>query len=118
MDAPKQMNDEHLQKAAKWIGVKPIFEFGGREVHVVCVIPWSPPLIAEWWRGKEVSIIAADVDGNFFLGHCDGSVRFWEHSKRSDVVVAKSVKEFASGLREDRNDTLSWWKRGGERPSA
>jgi hypothetical protein len=105
------MSDVHLEKAAKMIGVKPIFEFAGHEIHVVCVIPWSPPLIAEWWRGKAASIIAVDVNGNFFLLHCDGSVRYWEHSKRSDVVVAKSVEEFARRLREDHNDTLSWWKK-------
>lgn len=101
------MNDAHLEKAAKMIGVKPIFEFEGREIYVVCVIPWSPPLVAEWWRGKEVTIIGADVNGNFFLRHSNGSVLYWEHSKRSFVVVAKSVKEFASGLRMERNDTLS-----------
>lgn len=105
------MSDVHLEKAAKMIGMRPIFEFEGREIHVVCIIPWSPPLIAEWWRGKEATIIGADVNGNFFLRHCDGSVRYWDHSKRSDVVVAKSVKEFASGLREDHNDTLSWWRK-------
>jgi hypothetical protein len=108
------MNDVHLEKAAKMIGVKPIFEFEGREIHVVCVIPWSPPLTAEWWRGKEVSIIGADVNGNFFLRHSSGSVCYWEHSKQSHVIVARSVKEFASGLRGDHNDTLSWWKKCGD----
>jgi hypothetical protein len=34
-----------------------------------------------------------------------------------DLPVAKSVKEFASGLRGDRNDTLSGWKKGDGRPS-
>jgi hypothetical protein len=111
------MNDVHLEKAARMIGVKPIFEFEGKEIHVVCVIPWSPPLIAPWWRGKEANIIAVDVNGNFFLGCSDGSVRYWDHSTRTAVVVAKSVKEFVSGLREDHNDTLSWWKKGGAQPS-
>jgi hypothetical protein len=52
-----------------------------------------------------------DVNGNFFLGCSDGSVRYWDHPTRTGVVVAKSVKEFVSGLREDHNDTLSWWKK-------
>jgi hypothetical protein len=65
-------------------------------------------LIAKWWRGKSVTIIGVDVDGNFFLRHCDGSVRYWEHSKQSDCVVAKSVKEFASRLREDSAGSLKW----------
>lgn len=109
------MINSHLEKAARMIGVRPIFEFEGREIHVVCIIPWSPPLVAEWWRGKEASIIGADVNGNFFLRHSDGSVRYWEHTKRSALVVAKSVKEFASRLREDHNRTLSWWKKGDSR---
>lgn len=102
------MNDEHLERAAKRIGVKSIFEFEGKEIHVVCVIPWSPPLIAPWWRGKEASIIGADVDGNFFLRCSDGGVRYWRHADQSEVLVAKSVKEFASGLRGDPSGTLSW----------
>jgi hypothetical protein len=68
--------------------------------------------------GKEAYLIAADVNGNFFLHHCDGSVRYWVHSKRSDVVVSKSVKDFARSLREDHNNTLSWWKKRDDPPSA
>ena len=102
--------DASLEKAANMIGLTPIFEFEGREIHVVCIVPWSPPLIAQWWRGKSANIIGSDVDGNFFLRHCDGSIRYWEHAKQSDTVVAKSVKEFVGRLREDQNDTLSWWK--------
>ena len=106
------MNDPHLEKAARMIGVKPIFEFEGKEIHVECVIPWSPPLMAPWWRGKEASLVGADVNGNFFLRCSDGSVRYWQHSEQSDLLVAKSVKKFASGLRGDRNDILSGWKKG------
>ncbi len=91
-------SDPHLERAAELIGIRPVFEFGGREIHVVCILPWSPPLIATWWRGKQATIIGADVDGNFFLRHCDGSVRYWEHSSKSETVVAKSVKEFTTAL--------------------
>ena len=104
------LSDPILEQASNNIGMRPIFEFQGREIHVVSIMPWSPPLIAKWWRGKQVTIIGADVDGNFFLRHSDGSVRYWEHSKKSEAVVAKSVKEFTASLREDINDTLSWWK--------
>ena len=104
-------NDPVLEKAASNIGIRPIFEFEGREIHVACIVAWSPPLIAEWWRGKAASIIGADINGKFVIRHCDGTVLFWEHSKHSDTVVAKSVKEFAARLREDKNDTLSWWRR-------
>jgi len=35
--------------------------------------------VAHWWRGKEVCIIGADLEGNFLLRHCDGTVRYWDH---------------------------------------
>jgi hypothetical protein len=103
--------DQNLEHAAKNIGIRPIFDHQGREIHVVCILAWSPPLVAAWWRGKEATIIGADVDGNFFLRHCDGSVRYWDHSKKSETIVATSVKAFTSALRHDVNDSLSWWKR-------
>jgi len=56
------------------------------------------PLKAPWWRGKEVSIIGADLDGNFFLRHCDGSVRYWNHRSQTDTVVARSVREFVEAI--------------------
>jgi hypothetical protein len=52
------------------------------------------PLSAPWWRGKEVYVIGGDVDGNFFLRHCDGTVRLWDHRKQSDTIIAKSVRDF------------------------
>jgi len=102
--------DPALEKAAARIGIRPIIEVDGREIHVVGIFGWSPPLIAKWWRGKSATIVGVDVDGNFFLSHSDGSVRYWEHSRGSLTMVAKSVREFCSMLREDSNDTLSWWK--------
>lgn len=106
------MRDAIIEEAAGKIGITPIFDFDGREIHVACLVGWSPPLTARWWRGKEANIIGVDIDGNFFLRHCDGTVRYFEHSSGSDSVVAKSVKEFVERLREDRNDTLSWWRQG------
>ncbi len=101
------------RKVIERLPFKPIFPFGDREIHVVLILEKSPPLVASWWRGKEVYILGADVDGNFFLNHCDGSVRYWEHAKQSGTIVAKSEKEFLAALREDENDTLSWWKKKG-----
>jgi hypothetical protein len=105
--------DPVLEKAAARIGIRPIIDVDGREIHVVGIFSWSPPLVARWWRGKSATIVGVDVDGNFFIGHSDGSVRFWEHSRKVDTFVAKSVREFCSMLREDTNDTLSWWKTNG-----
>lgn len=71
---------------------------GEREVAIIILIPESEwrPFSADWWHGKEACIIGADEQGNFFLRHCDGSVRFWEHAKHADVVVAKSVRDFVA----------------------
>ncbi len=70
---------------------------GDRSLSVAFLLrerDWRP-LRAPWWRGKEVSIIGADLDGNFYLRHCDGSVRLWNHQRQTDEIVSPSVKEFA-----------------------
>ena len=74
---------------------------GDRDISIVILIPEneSRPFSAAWWRGKEACIIGADEDGNFLLRHCDGSVRYWEHAKQSDTVLAKSVCEFVAMIK-------------------
>lgn len=67
---------------------------------IACLIrtaDWRP-LTAPWWQGKEACIIGADLDGNFFLRHCDGSVRYWDHRLQADTVVAPSVRVFVSRI--------------------
>ncbi|QOG17821.1 MULTISPECIES: hypothetical protein [Bradyrhizobium] len=71
-----------------------------RELKIAFLIrgdDWRP-LRAPWWHGKDVSIIGADLNGNFILRHCDGSVRLWDHSKQTDEVIASGVMEFCSRL--------------------
>src|SRR5665213_3566697 len=58
------------------------------------------PLDAPWWREKQASIIGADIDGNFFLRHCDGTVRLWEHQFQRDTVLAPSVRDFVERIVE------------------
>ena len=55
-------------------------------------------LEAHWWQGNEVCIIGADLQGNFFLRHCDGSLRYWQRDLQKDVIVAASVREFVRGI--------------------
>ncbi|MES2933105.1 MAG: hypothetical protein V4805_06425 [Pseudomonadota bacterium] len=74
----------------------------GRQVTVALLLreeDWRP-LDAPWWREKQASIIGADIDGNFFLNHCDGSVRYWDHKTQANIVVARSVREFARLIKE------------------
>lgn len=76
------------------------FRTAAREYKVLLLIPhrdWRP-LHASWWKKKEVCVIGADPDGNFYLCHCDGSVRYWDHASQTDEVLAPSVREFLSRL--------------------
>ena len=75
-------------------------KYGDRTLVIACLIradDWRP-LVAPWWRGKEVCIIGADLEGNFFLRHCDGTVRYWEHRSQSDTVIAPSVRDFVARI--------------------
>ncbi|MCY0913732.1 hypothetical protein [Massilia antarctica] len=69
----------------------------GRNVAVAILLredDWRA-LDAPWWRGKQASIIGADVDGNFFLRHCDGSVLYRDHNAGTVAPVAPGIREFA-----------------------
>lgn len=100
----------HIERALKTLAFRPIFDHEGREIHVVCLMPWSPPLVAPWWRGKGASLIGADVDGNFFLRYCGGQVLYRHHQQNTCETVAASVRDFVSRLREDTAGTTEWWK--------
>ena len=104
-------NDKFLEHAAANIAFTPIFEYEGVEIHVVSLLSWSPPLVAHWYRGKAASILAVDVDGNFFLRHCSGAVLYRNHVAETTTEVSGSVREFVSQLREDINGKLEWWKK-------
>ena len=76
------------------------FRHSDRTMTIACLVreaDWRP-LDAPWWRGKEVSIIGVDLDGNFFLRHSGGSVRFWDHRSQTETLVAPSVKGFVAAL--------------------
>jgi hypothetical protein len=89
-----------MEKAIKNLRVCHTIRYGKRILIVACLIrePDWRPLKARWWRQKEAYIIGVDVDGNFFLRHCDGSVRYWDHKTQSDFVIAPSVRDFVGLL--------------------
>ncbi len=89
------VNDE-LEKAARLLALNNSFVLEDRKAQIVAIIPDMKLLDAPWWKGKEAYLIAVDVDGNFFLRHCDGSVRYWNHKTQTDTTVSKSLKEFVS----------------------
>lgn len=72
-------------------------------VYLISQTDWRP-LRASWWTEKEAHIIGSDLEGNFFLRHCDGTVRYWSHKEQSDEVVATSVRNFLSQLKEETSD--------------
>jgi hypothetical protein len=89
-----------MDLAIKNLGLRHTIRYGERTLVVACLIheaDWRP-VKASWWRQREAAIIGADLDGNFFLRHCDGSVRYWDHKKQSDSVMAASVREFLHQL--------------------
>lgn len=96
--------EEALEKAKAELWMKPMTEFNGRAYQVVAILPNSPPLDADWWKGKQVHLRAVEVNGNFFLRHCDGSVRYWEHATQKEVVAFKSEREFAVSFKERTNN--------------
>ena len=91
-----------IEKAIQWLGFRRTFLHGERKILVGCLVrtPDWRPLRADWWRGKEVCIIGADLDGNFFLRHCDGTVHLWEHQLQRDTVLAPSVRDFVERIVE------------------
>jgi hypothetical protein len=61
------------------------------------------PLSAPWWRGKSASVVGADINGNFFLHHCSGTVLFWDHVAKEETLIANSLMEFLNGLQFDES---------------
>lgn len=59
-----------------------------------------------WYRGTEMRLIGLDGCGNFYGLHCSGEVRFYKHADESGITLAKSEKEFLSGIREIESQTL------------
>ncbi|HEV2611528.1 MAG TPA: hypothetical protein VGU61_14760 [Noviherbaspirillum sp.] len=94
--------DAYENARTKFFWQRCVHLLDGRKSTVAILLrqeDWRP-LDAPWWREKQASIIGADIDGNFFLRHCDGSVRFWDHKLQVNIVVAPSVQEFAQMITE------------------
>lgn len=94
------MEDEAVEMARRDLWAKNKFRHGDETLVVTCLIrpEDTRPLHVPWWRGKEVHLIGVEESGNFFLRHSDGSVRYWDHSKQEDVVIANSVRDFVGAL--------------------
>jgi len=93
---------ELMEKAIRNLGWRNKFRCGDRMVRIACLVRDSDwrPLKAEWWLGQEVCVIGVALNGDFFLRHCDGSVRLWDHTAKTHSIVAPSVREFVSSIEE------------------
>ncbi|HLI22514.1 MAG TPA: hypothetical protein VKV32_15425 [Stellaceae bacterium] len=94
---------EAVEQARKQLHYRRTFPLApDRQITVAFLISaedWRP-LKAPWWKKKEACIIGADLNGNFFLRHCDGSVRYWDHNAQTDTTIAAGVAEFCRRLIE------------------
>lgn len=91
-----------IDRAVRQLHERRTFRHGERSIVIACLIrtdDWRP-LKAAWWRGKEAYIIGSDLNGNFLLRHCDGTVRYWDHQLQADEVIVPSVRDFVSGIVE------------------
>lgn len=73
----------------------------GKDVEIALLVhpEGQRPLVApSWWSGKEVSIVGADVAGNFFLRQSGGSVGYWIHEEGRLAMVAASVRDFIASI--------------------
>jgi hypothetical protein len=91
-----------IDAAIRNLWLRPRFLHGERHIIIACLVrtPDWRPLKAPWWHGKEVCVIGADLEGNFLLRHCDGTVRYWDHRLQVDAVLAPSIRDFVSKLVE------------------
>lgn len=94
------MEDAAVEKARQNLWTRNKIRLGDQTLVVACLIrpEDTRPLNAPWWHGKAVSLIGVEENGNFFLRHCDGTVRYWDHSKQDDEIIAKSVRDFVAAL--------------------
>lgn len=100
--------NEFEQARTKFFWRRVVMLPNGRRVEIAVLLreeDWRP-LDAPWWREKQASIIGADLEGNFFLRHCDGSVRYWDHLAQTNLTVAPSVREFAHQIKECQGNAV------------
>jgi len=96
MDNESQAVDRAIAKLQQ----KYLFKNGDRHLQVRSLIPVSSrrPVKADRWTKKKACIIGEDIFGNLFLRVCDGTVRFWDHEKLEDEIIASSVRKFLYSL--------------------
>ncbi|MFC6634289.1 hypothetical protein [Microbulbifer taiwanensis] len=90
-----------IESVIKNLGVKRVVDLGGTEVRLACLLREEDrrTFQAEWWRGKQSSLIAVDDNGNFFLRHSGGHILHIDQQDKSEALVAKSETEFLNMIK-------------------
>jgi len=85
-----------LEKAIHNLGLKRTIHFNNQVFKLVCLIREEDkrPFQATWWKKKEVTLIAVDERGHFFLRHANGSVFSLDPVTKKEESIVKSEKEF------------------------
>jgi hypothetical protein len=92
--------DDLIEKATAKLPEKNTYKKGDRIFLVRSLFPHSlwRSLKDPLWKGKEAYPIGTGDDGNLFLRHCDGSVRYWNPKTGQDEVLSSSVRDFLAHL--------------------
>lgn len=99
-DVAKPSEETAVVRAINSLHFKRHVNVNGVAVELVLLVhpEGRRPLQAEWWTGKEASIIGADVFGNFLLRLSDGSVGYWDHREAKVSAVAPSIRAFIESI--------------------
>jgi hypothetical protein len=92
--------DTRFNKAARHLWERRTIRHSPQDIVLAVLLrseDWRP-IDAPWWKGKEASIIGADLKGNFLLRHCSGAVHYWDHHSQQDTVIAKSIGDLVDML--------------------
>lgn len=69
------------------------------EIQVEKIYPYGngrywKALRLDWWKGKQVSLIAEDKSGNYIVRHCSGEVYYFDLNQKTTIKISTSVSEF------------------------
>ena len=92
------MNPKQLENAIKNLGFKRVINFNGTELRLACLLREEDrrPFQAEWWKGKQSYMVAADDNGHFYLPHCGGYIFKIDPVTKQQETLAKNEEEFLS----------------------
>jgi len=97
------MDPKQLINSIKNLGYKRKIIFKNNELKLACLIRQEDrrPFQADWWKGKQSSLIAVDDNGHFYLHHCGGYILKVDPVSKEEETISKSEGEFLSMISLD-----------------